>query len=363
MLPEDVAGQGEVCGANGSCSCARRRHRGPGGAGSDRGAAGRAHQVNAHGASTLDRLLSSSHTMLRRVALTPEALAYGLVGFGTATATTRNAACTLHQIGSYDLPTACGAALVPPSAWITLRVRPSLLGAAVVAHEEGLPGALPSLYVYSVDGRLAHRVLVHSQEDAELLSRLGRSRAPSAAQLSNLRLATVEEAGWRDGDLLAQLDAVFEDGGRDRHASLLGGGGGEARGVWGVGGGGGVSSSRGVDCAVVSAVFEHLSSVGLPVCVGVPSSAVLQLSAGPVHLVERVGSLLVVSLGEGIVELDLSALRSCLLVTSWGPQGLTSTLELYDERSRCVAVLTQLGLVGQDVHRAWEHMLESLPAA
>ncbi|PPF47381.1 hypothetical protein C5B85_03775 [Pseudoclavibacter sp. AY1F1] len=316
--------------------------------------------MSAQGAGTLDRLLASPHTMLRKVALTPEALAYGLVGFGTATATTRNAVCTMHQIGSYDLPTACGSALVPPSAWITLRVRPTLLGAAVIAHDEGVPGALPTLYVYSSSGHLVHRVLVHSEADAQLLSELGRSRGLTEAQLARAQLSRAEETGWRDGDQLAQLDAVFEDGGADRHAALVRGGSGEARGVWGVGG---VGSSRGVDCSVVSALFEHLSSVGLPVCVGVPSSAVLQLSAGRVHLVERVGSLLVVSLGEGIVELDLSALRSCLLVTSWGPQGPTTALELYDEHSRCVAVLTQLGLVGQDVLRSWEHMLESLPAA
>lgn len=360
MLPEDIAGQGEVCGASGNCPCARRRHAGSRGIGRESAGPGRAYQLSAQGAGTLDKLLASPHTMLRKVELSPEALAYGLVGFGTATATTRNAVCTMHQIGSYDLPTVCGRAIAPPSAWITLRIRPALLGAAVIAHDEGVPGALPSLYVYSGDGHLVHRVLVHWDEDAELLSGLGRSRGPSEAQLSNVQLSPVEEGGWREGDQLAQLDAVFDEGGRDRHAALVRGGAGEVRGVWGVGG---VGSSRGVDCSVIPAVFEHLSSVGLPLCVGVPSSAVLQLSAGPVHLVERVGTLLVVSLSEGVIEVDLAAVRSCLLVTSGGPLGRTSTLELYDERFSCVAVLTQLGLVGADVHRAWEHMLESLPSA
>ncbi|PPG40818.1 hypothetical protein C5C17_08560 [Pseudoclavibacter sp. RFBA6] len=118
-----------------------------------------------------------------------------------------------------------------------------------------------------------------------------------------------------------------------------------------------------MDATLVAAVFEHLGSVGLPVCVGVPSRAVLQLSAGRVHLVERIRTLLVVSLGHGVVELDLAAVRSCLLVTSWGPHGPTSTLEVYDARSECVVVLTQLGIVGPGAHRAWEQMLESLPTA
>ncbi|WP_424463824.1 hypothetical protein [Pseudoclavibacter helvolus] len=326
--------------------------------------------------------------------LSPGALAAGLIELGTATATTRNDACTIHQIGNYDLPSECGGALMPPSAWITLRVRPSLLGAAVVAHGEAASGMMPSLYVYSVDGRLAHRVLVHSQDDAERLAAFGRSRVPgvtrpdaaavvfaespaeevpvassragvlAALDTSLPEWSWVDAAGWRGGDLLAQLDAVLGETCLERYAALRDGDRGQdlSRRAkddrWGVGS---VGSSRGVDCAVVSAVFEHLASVGMSVCVGVPSSSVMQLSAGRVHVVERVGSLIVVSLGEGIVELDLAALRSCLVVTSSGPLGSTSTLELYDEGSRCVAVLTQLGLVGADVHRAWEHMLESLP--
>lgn len=359
MLPEDTAGRDEVCGASGDCPCARRRSGGLRGLGrTGTVGAARARQVNAPNAGTLDRLLASPHTMLRKVTLSPEVLAYGLVGFGTATATTRNDACTIHQIGSYDLPTACGQALLAPSAWITLRVRPASLGASVIAHEEGVPGALPSLYVYSSDGHLVHRVLVHSVQDAGLLAGLGRSRPPSEAQLRNLQLPREVASDWRDGDQLAQLDAILDAGGADRHTALLRGS--AAPSAWGVGG---VGSSRAVDPSLLPAVFEHLSSVGLPVCVGVPSSAVLQLSAGLVHLVDRVGALLVVSLGDGVIELDLGAVRSCLLVSACGPRGRTSTLELYDERARCVAVVTQLGLVSADVHRAWEHMLESLPAA
>lgn len=359
-MPDDIAGRGEVCGSSGNCPCARRGHGTPrGGEHTGAGGAGRSKQVSALNAGTLDRILASPHTMLRKLVAPPEVLAFGLIGFGTATATTRNDVCTIHQIGSYDLPTACGRALVTPSAWISLRVRPDRLGAAVIAHDEGVPGALPSLYVYADDGRLSHRVLVHSADDASLLLGLGRSRPPSAAQLANVQLSPAEEGTWREGDQLTQLDAVFGGSSAERHASLAGAGtcgAGTARDV-----GCGLTSRR-VDCAVIPAMFEHLSSVGLPVCVGVPSSAVLQLSVGPVHLVERVGSLLVVSLGEGVVELELGAVRSCFLVTAWGPLGRTSTLELYDKRSSCVAVVTQLGLVGADVHRAWEHLVESLPA-
>jgi len=41
--------------------------------------------------------------------------------------------------------------------------------------------------------------------------------------------------------------------------------------------------------------------------------------------------------------------------------GPTSALELDDEDGRCVAVVTQFGMVGEDVHAAWEHLAASLP--
>ncbi|NYF13691.1 hypothetical protein HDC34_001985 [Pseudoclavibacter sp. JAI123] len=33
-----------------------------------------------------------------------------------------------------------------------------------------------------------------------------------------------------------------------------------------------------------------------------------------------------------------------------------------DVRAQCVAVVTRLELVGAETHRAWEQMMESLPA-
>ncbi|WP_327722042.1 hypothetical protein OG381_46610 [Streptomyces sp. NBC_00490] len=43
--------------------------------------------------------------------------------------------------------------------------------------------------------------------------------------------------------------------------------------------------------------------------------------------------------------------------------GPTSAIELDDGDGRCVAVLTQFEIVGEQVHGAWEELAASLPDA
>ncbi|WP_329254331.1 hypothetical protein OG223_28180 [Streptomyces sp. NBC_01478] len=63
------------------------------------------------------------------------------------------------------------------------------------------------------------------------------------------------------------------------------------------------------------------------------------------------------------MEIDLAAVRACHLVRSTAAHGPTSALELDDEDGRCVAMITQFGMVGEDVHGAWEDLAASLPDA
>jgi putative hemin transport protein len=43
--------------------------------------------------------------------------------------------------------------------------------------------------------------------------------------------------------------------------------------------------------------------------------------------------------------------------------GPTPAIELDDADGRCVALITQFGIVGEDVHAAREHLAASLPDA
>lgn len=121
---------------------------------------------------------------------------------------------------------------------------------------------------------------------------------------------------------------------------------------------------RPIDVDVVASVLDHVCSVGLPIGVAVFAPAVMQACAGRVHVTDRtVGGRVFAALAESSVEIDLAAVRACHLVRSAAAHGPTSALELDDEDGRCVAVITQFGMVGEDVHEAWEDLAASLPDA
>lgn len=108
---------------------------------------------------------------------------------------------------------------------------------------------------------------------------------------------------------------------------------------------------------------EHCS-VGLPIGVAVFAPAAMQACGGRVHVTDRtVGGRVFAAVADSSVEIDLTGVRACHLVRSTAAHGPTSALELDDEDGRCVAVITQFGMVGEDVHAAWEHLAASLPDA
>ena len=152
---------------------------------------------------------------------------------------------------------------------------------------------------------------------------------------------------WENGDQLAQLDAVLADGGAARREVFH-----RYRG-----------EHRPIEVDVVPAVLDHVCSVGLPIGVAVFAPAAMQACGGRVHVTDRtVGGRVFAAVADSSVEIDLAGVRACHLVRSTAAHGPTSALELDDEDGRCVAVITQFGMVGEDVHAAWEHLAASLPA-
>lgn len=121
---------------------------------------------------------------------------------------------------------------------------------------------------------------------------------------------------------------------------------------------------RPIEVDVVPAVLDHVCSVGLPIGVAVFAPAAMQACGGRVHVTDRtVGGRVFAAVADSSVEIDLAGVRACHLVRSTAAHGPTSALELDDEDGRCVAVITQFGMVGEDVHAAWEHLAASLPGA
>lgn len=248
----------------------------------------------------------------------------------------------IDQAGGYAVPSLRGDAFAVVPGAITLRLDGDAVTSAVVARDDDTGSV--AVRLFDALGRTAHQGRLLSEGD-RLLVGLARTVAPGAAHAGPVPVP-VPVPAWEDGDQLAQLDAVLADGGAARRAAF-----GRYRG-----------EHRTIDVDVVSSVLDHVCSVGLPIGVAVFGPSAMQACGGRVHVTDRtVGGRVFAAVDDGSVEIDLAAVHACHLVRSTAAHGPTSALELDDAHGRCVAVITQFGLVEAEVHRAWEHLAASLP--
>lgn len=271
-------------------------------------------------------------------------LARCLTLFQYVQAVTGGPVARIDQAGSYAVPSLRGEAFAVRPGSIALRLDADGVDTAVVARD-GESGAV-AVRLLDAEGRVVHSGRLLSDGD-RLLAGLAPT-VDAGSLVAGPPSGAVELPAWEDGDQLAQFDAVLVDGGLARREAFD-----RYRG-----------EHRAVDVGVVPSVFDHVCSVGLPVGVAVFGPAVMQACAGRVHVTDRtVGGRVFAAVADSSVEIDLAGVRECRLVRSAGAHGATSAIELDDEGGRCVAVVTQFGIVGADVHRAWEDLAASLPDA
>lgn len=268
-------------------------------------------------------------------------LARCLTLFRYVQAVTGGPVARIDQAGSYAVPSLRGDAFAVHPGEIALRLDAGGVDTAVVARDEG------SVAVRLLDaaGRIVHEGRLLSDGDRLLA---GLTPTVHAGSRATGPTAVPDVPAWENGDQLAQLDAVLVDGGLARRAAFD-----RYRG-----------EHRGIDVDVVPAVLDHVCSVGLPIGVAVFAPSVMQACGGRVHVTDRTaGGRVFAAIAESSVEIDLAGVRACRLVRSTAAHGPTSALELDDAEGRCVAVVTQFGIVGEQVHAAWEHLAASLPDA
>ncbi|MFJ4617568.1 hypothetical protein [Streptomyces sp. NPDC088812] len=270
-------------------------------------------------------------------------LARCLTLFQHVQAVTGGPVARIDQAGGYAVPSLRGDAFAVTPGSIALRVDGAGIASAVVARDEGTGSV--ALHLFDAAGRTAHQGRLLSEGDRLLA---GLARTVDAGASAAVPPAAPEVPAWENGDQLAQLDAVLADGGTARRRAFH-----RYRG-----------EHRTIEAGVVPAVLDHVCSVGLPIGVAVFAPAALQACGGRVHVTDRtVGGRVFAAVAESSVEIDLAGVRACHLVRSTAAHGPTSAIELDDEDGRCVAVITQFGIVGEDVHAAWEHLTASLPDA
>ncbi|MFF5305972.1 hypothetical protein ACFY5F_42105 [Streptomyces sp. NPDC013161] len=271
-------------------------------------------------------------------------LARCLTLFQYVQAVTGGPVARIDQAGGYARPSLRGEAFAVRPGSIALRLDGDGIDTAVVARDADT-GAV-ALRLLDVAGRTVHQGRLLSEGDRLLVGLAPTVHAGARAAVAS---APPEVPAWENGDQLAQLDAVLADGGVARRGAFHRYRGGE---------------HRAIEIDVVASVLDHVCSVGLPIGVAVFAPAAMQACAGRVHVTDRtVGGRVFAALAESSVEIDLAAVRACRLVRSAATHGPTSALELDDEDGRCVAVITQFGMVGEDVHAAWEDLAASLPDA
>ncbi|WP_045558733.1 hypothetical protein [Streptomyces sp. FxanaA7] len=272
-------------------------------------------------------------------------LARSLTLFRHVQAVTGGPVARLDQAGSYAVPSLRGEAFaVHPgsgsgSGSIALRLDADGVTSAVVTRDAEDAVSIRLLDTY---GRAVHEGRLLSEGDRLLAGLAGTIEpGPGMGAAPSPPVPT-----WENGDQLAQLDAILTDGGSARRTAMTRYGG----------------EHREVDPALVPSVLDHVCSVGLPIGVAVFAPSAMQACAGPVHVTDRtVGGRVYAAVASASLELDLPAVHSCHLVRSPAAHGPTSALELDDEDGDCVAVLTQFGIVGEQVHGAWEHLTAALP--
>ncbi|AXG81989.1 hypothetical protein [Streptomyces paludis] len=300
------------------------------------------HDPGPYGACAFD-CCGRRHSSTRLIDPRMPELARCLTLFQYVQAVTGGPVARIDQAGNYAFPSLRGDAFAVHPGSIALRLDSGGVASAVVARDES--SGTVALHLYDAAGRTVHQGRLLSEGDRLLAGLAGTvdAGAPAAGPA-----AAPEVPAWENGDQLAQLDTVLVDGGIARRAAFD-----RYRG-----------EHRAIDAGVVPDVLDHVCSVGLPIGVAVFAPAAMQACGGRVHVTDRtIGGRVFAAVAESSVEIDLKGVRACHLVRSPAAHGPTSAIELDDEDGRCVAVITQFGMVGEEVHAAWEHLAASLPDA
>lgn len=275
----------------------------------------------------------------RRISASIPDVTRSLVMLERPAAVTDNRVARITQIGPYAMPSAPGDPFRVEPGWITLRIDTDAVTGAFLVDPPYGDSVLPGLRLHGTGAWPVHRC--HPLLDGDRLVLDGLARLADALPRVPARSGPRTAPRIPD-ELPAQferIDDLLERGARDVP----------------------YVSHRHIDPGVLFAVLEHVCAVGLPLGLAVLSSAAMHAVQGGIESVSLTEGFAVVSTDDTILELDLSGVRHCLLVRLHGVRGLTSALELYDGGNRCVALITQFGIVGADVHDAWEQLAGSLP--
>lgn len=109
-------------------------------------------------------------------------------------------------------------------------------------------------------------------------------------------------------------------------------------------------------------MFLSTPARSLPLGIAVFSDAAMHAVQNTVQSVAHAAGVAAVGTEEAILEIRPADVQHCLLLRLHGPHGPTSSLELYDDTERRVALISQSGIVERGAHEGWEQLAGRCPS-
>ncbi|WP_153769979.1 ChuX/HutX family heme-like substrate-binding protein [Labrenzia sp. CE80] len=277
-----------------------------------------------------------------------------LPSFERVIASTANACAVMADIGIYQVPMCVGEDLTFDNTGIATRLLTTSIETLVAVEADVSSKEPPSLQAFDAAGRAVHKCHIASLSDQLAFDVLmyGAREKDLAMSLPGPFFGFVSEALKPAGKLPAQsfceqdvkdtLDNCLRYEGKSRHDRLKKMDRSEA---WTI------------DRQVIPHVLRYFCELRMPMMIGVPSSACMQLKSGRLDDFRQHGDLLELDAEACRVYLDPAAISEYWVVRN--RNGLS--LECYSKSGACVLVFAHNRLPESRFNQTWTEVMQSLP--
>ncbi|MFT3899626.1 MAG: heme transporter [Gordonia sp. (in: high G+C Gram-positive bacteria)] len=305
--------------------------------------------------SDLDRLLAAPDFTSTFVTRPVDAVLGDLPTLDQVVGVTAAGPVIANDLGVHHPPSRAGDPLRIPSAGISLRVNPELLGTVLVT--DPTPQVPPTLRFFDRAGNAAHVTYLVDGSDRLAFESIGLTLSGDVElheDAADDRPAAAPPESAEDPlevDQLGLLDAVLADSGRGRLAALVGQAAhvGERR----------AGFHRVPPRSVIDAL-THAASLTMPLTTCISSSGILQLRHDRLHAVKEHHGSMVLASQAARTMINFTAVAQCWVTRAEGAWGPTGAIELYDRRGRCCFVATQTGPVDESTRDGWAALISDL---
>lgn len=282
----------------------------------------------------LELLLSRS--VGSRLRLDVDGIAPHLPLLDEVVAMTANGAALLSVLGRYAAPTFAGQALTVSGDEVNLRLDREAAWAFVSTRPDDDAREPAGLWMFDGSGTAVHRGYLVSPDAGMVVDLMHLAERPPRRR--SLSALLPSDPGPHDPgapDQLGLLDGLLVDGGR------------------------GLAAAPGTPIEVrrLGEILAGCCEIGLPVGAAVPNLGAVQVHTGVLDHVEMQGRVLSAVSGPAQFAVGLDDAVGARLVPAHGAHGPTTAVLVFDDAGRCVAMLTQFGVLPADRHRAWERMV------